>query len=392
MPGPNTTAVHAGETPDERFGGVNQEVVHSTTFRFPEQEAAAADGEPARWEASPYIYTRYANPTIESVETKLAALEEVPDGGGAFLFASGMGAEQAVLQAFVPDRGRVALVAGAYGGTAALLAEVFAPRGITTVPVAPDAVEVPPDTDVVWMESITNPLLRVPDIAAWAEATHAAGARLAVDATFASPVLQRPLALGADVVVHSATKYLNGHSDVTAGAVVYRHDDRDALWKQRRNLGATLDPLAAYLVGRGMKTLPLRMQAHCANALRLAHDVADHAAVKAVHHPGLRSHPDHDVARRVLDGFGGMLSLDLGSFAAARAFRRAVKLVLPAASLGGVESLVSLPLETSHRYTPAAERQALGIGDGLVRISVGLEDPEDLAADVIAALDAAAKG
>lgn len=384
MPGPNTTAVHAGETPDDRFGGVNQEVVHSTTYRYPEMD----DGEGGHV-AAPFIYTRYANPTTDAVEAKLAALEQVPKGGGAFLFASGLAAEQAALQAVVPDRGTVALVAGAYGGTAALLADEFGARGVKTVTVEADKVVVPDGIDVVWLESITNPLLRVPDVAAWAEAAHASEARLVVDATFATPILQRPLALGADLVVHSATKYLNGHSDVTAGAVVFRSEDRAALWTHRRNLGATLDPLAAYLVGRGMKTLPLRMEAHCANALRLAHDVADHPAVRAVHYPGLRSHPDHAVARRVLEGHGGMLSLELGSFEAARAFRRAVKVVVPAASLGGVESLVSLPLETSHRYTDAQERRALGIGDGLVRISVGVEDPDDLAADVTAALDAA---
>lgn len=377
MPGPSTNAVHAGETPDSRYGGVNQAVVNSTTFRYPER----ADGSDA-----PFIYTRYDNPTHRSVEEKLAALE---GADGALLFSSGLAAEQAVFQHTLPKDGHVAVVSGAYGGTVALLQDEFLPRGVRMSRVPPDEVAVPKGTDLVWLESITNPLLRVPDISAWADAAHDAGARLAVDATFATPILQRPLELGADLVMHSATKYLNGHSDVTAGAVVFREEDRDGLWKHRRNLGGTLDPLAAYLLGRGMKTLGLRMEEHCANAHRLAHDLAGHTAVEEVHYPGLRGHPDHAVAARVLSGYGGMLSLDLGSLEAAQAFRRAVRLIVPAASLGGVESLVSLPLETSHAYVSAKDRAAEGVADGLVRISVGLEDVADLTADARQALDAA---
>ncbi len=375
MPGPSTRAVHAGESPDPRHGAVNTPVAHSTTYRYPE----AADGTDAS-----HIYTRYDNPTTQAVEAKLAALD---GADGAFLFASGMGAIHATVAALCPPGGAIEYQSGMYGGTTALFHGELEPLGYSFHRIDGVTPDIPDGTDLVWMESITNPLLRVADVRAWADAAHAAGARLVVDATFATPVLQRPLELGADAVVHSATKYLNGHSDVTAGAVCFRDADRDALWARRRNLGSTLDPAAANLLGRGMKTLAVRMERHVQNAAAVADVLAAHDAVKAVHFPGRPDHPDHETAVRVLSGSGGMVTFDVGNLERAQAFRRAVRTMVPAASLGGVESLVSLPLETSHAYAAPEDRVRDGITDGLVRLSVGIEDAADLVADVTQALN-----
>lgn len=376
--GPSTTAVHAGEPTADPTGAVNTPIYQSTTFRYPE----LADGTRA-----PYIYSRYENPSLDAIEAKLAALE---GAAAALVFSSGMAAIQATCTSLLKPKETLLVQRGVYGGTSAYLHNELAPSGVK-VAIGPtvDAPRIPRATKLVWMESVTNPLLRVADVAAWADAAHDAGALLAVDATFATPLLQRPLSLGADVAMHSATKYLGGHADVTAGALSMSASLRDAIWTRRRNLGCTLDPHAAYLVGRGMKTLALRVERHCSNALGLARACEDLKGIKAVHYPGLASHPDHAAAKRLLKGgFGGMLTLDLGNKAKAVAFRRRVRLIAPAASLGGVESLVSLPLETSHRYSPAAQRRADGIADGLVRISVGIEDLEDLVADVVQALQA----
>ncbi len=377
MTGLNTRCVHAGERPDARSGAITVPIHQSTTFRFPELE----DGSP-----SGYIYSRYDNPSLQSVEEKVASLEGA-DGG--YLFASGMGAIQATCLSLLKPGDVLAVQQGCYGGTMALFRDELARLGIQVEVFHHRGGELPEGARLVWMESITNPLLDVADIENWAHRAHAAEATLAVDATFASPVLQKPLALGADVSIHSATKYLNGHADVTAGVVCASESLLGRLWERRRNLGATLDPHAAYLVGRGMKTLALRVRQQCANAQALAEYAADHAQVEAVHYPGLPDHPDHAVAKRLLSGgYGGMLTLDLGSFEAARAFRRRVGLIAPAASLGGVESLVSLPLETSHAYASPDERQAQGVSDGLVRLSIGIEDVEDLKSDLAQALAA----
>lgn len=374
--GPSTTAVHAGERTDPLTGAVNVPVTLSTTFRYPEME----DGSKA-----PYIYSRYENPSLEAAEAKVAALEGAR-ADASLLFASGMGAIQAACTTLLRPGDTLAYQRGVYGGTTAYFNNELAATGVKLHAFdAHAAPRLPKGTKLVWMESITNPLLRVADVPSWAKAAHKAGAKLAVDATFATPLLQRPLDLGADLVMHSGTKYLGGHSDVTAGVLSCGKALREELWTHRRNLGATLDPHAAYLLGRGMKTLALRMERHNANALALARECSDIKGV-TVHYPGLPSHPDHTVAKRLLSGgFGGMLTLDLGSLAKAQSFRRKVRLVTPAASLGCVESLVSLPLETSHRYATERSRREDGITDGLVRISVGIEDLEDLVADVMQA-------
>ncbi len=374
MSGASTNAVHAGETPDPRTGDVNVPIHLSSTFWYPELPGGGKSG---------YIYSRYTNPSVEAVEEKLAALEGAE---GSLLFSSGMGAIMSACTALLQPGDTIAVQAGIYGGTTAFLRDELARYGVKVHMLAEVArPTVPVGTKLVWMESITNPLLRVAHVPEWAAAAHDAGARLCVDATFASPILQRPLSLGADMVMHSASKYLGGHSDLVAGALSWRKKAgvRDAIWRVRRNWGPGLDPHAAYLLGRGMKTIALRMGKHSENAQELAEAAGEMPGVRAVHYPGLSDHPDRATTKRVLpDGCGGVITLDLGTLKAAQRFRRKVKVIAPAASLGGVESLVSLPIETSHAYASAPEREALGISDGLVRISVGIEDIDDLIADV----------
>jgi methionine-gamma-lyase len=360
-----TRCVHAGE--GGPFGAVNVPVYNSTTFRYPELPDGSKSG---------HIYSRQNNPTVQAVETKLAALE----GGASLLFGSGMAATAAVFQQFLHPGATLVIQHGLYGGTTAFVADEILSKG-TRVVTAHEPSEIPDGAALVWMESITNPLLRVADVDAWAKAARGAGAALGVDATFASPMLQRPLERGATLSMHSASKYLGGHSDILAGAVTAKPELRDALWLRRRNHGAILDPQAAYLLGRGMKTLHLRVRAQCANAQALA-EIARDAGVP-VHYPGISDHPDYATAKRMLDGgFGGVLTLDVGSLKAAQAFRRALKVMVPAASLGGVDTLACLPIETSHAYADAAQPQAEGITDGLVRIACGIEDIEDLQADL----------
>ncbi|MHB8633109.1 MAG: trans-sulfuration enzyme family protein [Thermoplasmatota archaeon] len=374
LAGQNTRAVHGGEVPDAATGAVNVPIHLSSTFRYPELPGG---------QKSPYIYSRYANPTVEAVEAKLAAIE---GAAGALLFSSGMAAVNAVAMSHLCAGDGVVVQGGVYGQTTAYLRE-WERFGVTVqrLPPGPRPPVVPKGTKLVWMESITNPLLRVGDVALWAKAAHQAGARLCVDATFATPILQRPLEWGADLVMHSATKYLGGHSDLLAGCVLWGEGFASApVAGVRRSQGGCLDPHAAFLLGRGAKTLGLRVERHCENALELA--TACEAKGITVHYPGLESHPDHAVARRLLTGgFGGVVTLDLKTAVRAVAFRRRVQVVAPASSLGGVESLVSLPSETSHAYSSAAERRREGIGDGLVRISVGIEDAEDLVRDVLRA-------
>jgi cystathionine beta-lyase/cystathionine gamma-synthase len=374
MPGRSTAAVHAGEAPDPRTGAVTVPLHLASTFWFPEL--------PGGGKAS-YIYSRYTNPSIEAVEAKLAALE----GAGASLLASsGMAATMTASLALLKKGDRVVVQPGVYGGTAGFFhgLDRFGIRAAAAPdPVAPPRIR--KGTRLVWMEAVTNPLLRVADVTAWADAAHDAGAVLAVDGTFASPFLQRSLSLGADVAMQSATKYLGGHADLLAGALSLPKDSayQDAMWRLRRDWGPTLDPHAAFLLGRGMKTLGVRMPRHCENALALARAAQSMRGVKAVHYPGLESHPDHGTARRMLQGgFTGVVTLDLGTRNRAVKFRRGLKTIIPAASLGGVESLATLPIETSHSYSTAKERRAQGISDGLVRVSVGIEDVEDLIADV----------
>lgn len=372
--GPSTTSVHGGVSPDPRTGSLNTPLHMSSTFWYPE----LPDGGKA-----PYIYSRYANPTVEAVEEKVAALEGAE---GTLLFSSGMGAIQAVCMTLLSAGDTIAVQQGVYGGTAALMADELSRFGINVHPLGEtSAPTVPKGTKLVWMESITNPLLRVAHIPDWAKAAHAAGAKLAVDATFASPILQRPLELGADLSVHSGTKYLGGHADLVAGAVSWgkKAGIKESLWRVRRNTGPILDPQTAFLLSRGMKTLGLRMERHCRNAQAFADACTGLPGIVDVHYPGLSDHSDRAIAKHMLPkGAGGVVTLDVGSLKAAQRFRKKVRLITPAASLGGVESLVSLPWETSHAYAKPHEREAMGISAGLLRVSVGIEDVEDIIEDV----------
>ncbi len=373
----DTIAIHAGQDPDPVTGAIVAGVHQSSTF------VQRAVGE----FTGGYEYSRVANPTRTSLQTQLAALE---GGAHAFSFASGMAAEDALLRAVLRPGDHVLLGADVYGGTYRLLHDVLAPWGVTTTTVDmadPDAVRAAlrPGTRLVWAETPGNPLLRIVDIAALADLVHTAGALLAVDNTFASPALQRPFAHGADVIVHSTTKYLGGHSDVLGGAVVLPGDAlRDALAFQQAAVGAVSAPFDAWLTTRGIKTLGVRMQRHSENAQAIAEWATTRRQFAKVHYPGLPDHPGHEVAARQMSRFGGMLSLSLaGGAPAARAFAQSTRLFQLAGSLGGVESLIGYPAEMTHAelvHTP------LAVPGDVVRLSVGIEDVADLIADLDEAL------
>lgn len=367
-----TLAIHAGHTPDPATGAVMSPIHLSTTFE------RAADGS----YPSGYVYTRTANPNRHELEATLAALE---GGAAAAAFASGLAATGAIFQALAPGD-HVLFPDDVYFGAGRLLRELMAPWGLrySIVNMADlDAVRaaVRPQTRLVWVETPSNPLLKITDIAAVAEIAHAAGARCAVDNTWPSPVGQQPLALGADLVMHATTKYLGGHSDVLGGAVVVR--EVDEFFERIRLVqtigGAVPSPFDCWLLLRSLRTLPYRMRAHSANAQRVAEFLAEHPAVAAVHYPGLPTHPGHAVARRQMKLYGGMLSIQVrGGAEEAMAVAARVRLFTRATSLGGVESLIEhrASVEGAHTTTPA----------NLLRLSIGLEHPDDLIADLAQAL------
>ncbi len=373
-----TLAIHAGQEPDAATGAVTTPVYQTSTFQ---QDGI---GKPRGYE-----YSRTGNPTRAALETALAALE---NGRHGLAFASGVAATTAVLSLLRPGDH---VVAGddVYGGTYRLFERVYRPLGVAfDYPPATDADAIAaalrPETRLVWIETPTNPLLRIADLQRIADATRARGVRLAVDNTFASPFLQRPLELGADIVVHSATKYLGGHSDLIGGAVIVNDDEIHRRIRFYQNAaGAVPGPWDCWLTLRGIKTLAVRMRAHERNARAVAEFLAAHPAVERAHYPGLPGHPQHELARRQMSGFGGMVSFELrGGFAAVERFVARVRLFILAESLGGVESLVCYPPRMTHAALPPSERRRRGIGDNLVRLSVGIEDPEDLLEDLRQAL------
>ena len=377
----DTRAIHAGQRPDPETGAVMTPIYASSTF------AQDAPGEHRGYE-----YSRTANPTRTALEANLASLE-----GGAHgrAFASGMAAINTVLN-LLESGDHVVVGEDVYGGTHRLFTQVYADYDLrfsfvdTTDPDAvADAVE--PATELLWIETPTNPLMQVVDIAAMAEVSEAADALLAVDNTFATPALQRPLEHGADLVAHSLTKDLGGHSDVVGGALVTDDPELDEqLGFYQNSVGATPDPFACFLVLRGTKTLPVRMERHTENARELAAWLDDHPAIERVYYPGLESHPQHAVAARQMDDFGGMLSFELdGSLAATERLVSSTQVFTLAESLGGVESLVEQPATMTHAAVPREQRRAAGVTDGLVRVSVGLEDVRDLRADLQQAIEAA---
>ncbi|HSN14718.1 MAG TPA: cystathionine gamma-synthase [Anaeromyxobacteraceae bacterium] len=369
-----TLVVHAGQPPDPRTGAVMQPIYLSSTF------AQEGPGRHKGWE-----YSRSGNPTRDALEACYAALEGARHG---FAFASGLAASDAVLH-LLQAGDHVLASDDVYGGTFRILDKVFKRHGIAFDQVdMTDLAAVErafrPTTRLVWIESPTNPLLKIADVAAVARLARARGAVSVVDNTFATPVFQRPLELGADLAVHSATKYLNGHSDVVGGAAM---TNDDALAERLRFVqnaaGGVPSPMDCYLVLRGLKTLAVRMERHAQGAARIAAWLEDHPQVERVHYPGLASHPQHELARRQMRGFGGMISFVLrGGLPTARAFLEAVRVFACAESLGGVESLIEHPAIMTHASIPAEQRAALGIADGLIRVSAGIEHVEDLIADL----------
>jgi len=377
----STRAIHAGQEADPATGATVVPIYATSTFT---QEA------PGRHKG--YEYSRSGNPTRAALETCLAALE---GGERALAFASGLAATTAVLSTLRPGD-EVAAAADLYGGTFRLLERVFKPWGLVpryTEDASPDgfAAILSPATKLIWIETPTNPLLQVLDIAALAGLAHAHGALLAVDNTFASPYLQQPIEHGADVVIHSTTKYLGGHSDVIGGAVIGRRDLLEPIAFYQNAAGGVPGPFDAWLVLRGIKTLAVRMERHSSNARALASWLAEQPQVQRVYYPGLRAHPNHDVARRQMRDFGGMISVRLkGGADAARRLLTGTELFSLAESLGGVESLIGHPATMTHASIPAEVRAARGVDDGLVRLSVGIEDVDDLRDDLRRALCLAA--
>lgn len=361
-------------------------IYETTTFVFDNAQEVRDYNE---GRSGKYLYTRYGNPTVTAVERKLAKLELT---GTALLFASGQAATITALLGLLKAGDEIVCSSAIYGGTLHLIEDLLTKFGIrarfaTLEELAqPDAV-LSPATKLLWFESPINPTLRCVDIAAVAGACRARGVMSIVDNTFASPLNQQPIALGVDIVMHSATKYLNGHSDVTAGVLAGPAALLEPVEKARRMVGGVLDPQAAYALGRGLKTLAVRMERHNTTAMAVAEWLVADRRVKTVYYPGLPQHPDHEIARRQMRGFGGMLCIDLhgGYDAAARFFDR-LSLFNRAASLGGVESLCSLPVLTSQWGHSEEELQRAGVTHSMARLSVGLEDPEDLIADLENAL------
>jgi cystathionine gamma-synthase len=373
----DTLAIHAGQDPDALTGAVSVPIYATSTFK---QDGVGAN-------RGGYEYSRSANPTRTALEQALAALES---GRHGYAFASGLAAEDTLLRAICRPGDHVILPGDAYGGTFRLFARVLANWGVecTPVPLADldrVAAAVCPQTRVIWCETPTNPLLGVADIAALAEIAHGPGARLIVDNTFASPYLQQPLGLGADAVVHSTTKYLGGHSDVVGGALITADDElAEQVAFHQNAMGAVAGPFDAWLVLRGIKTLGVRMERHCDNAERVVEFLAGHRAVEHVYYPGLPQHPGHEIAKRQLRRFGGMVSFAVrGGEPAALAVCERASLFTLGESLGGVESLIEHPARMTHASVAGSE---LEVPADLVRLSVGIEDADDLIADLEQAL------
>src|SRR5918996_1510883 len=373
-----TTAIHSGQEPDQATGSVTVPIYQTSTYA---QEGLGKH--------KGYEYARTQNPTRSAMEQNIAALEGARFG---FAFASGMAAIDATMR-LLKAGDHVVVSDNTYGGTFRLFTRVLQNYNLEFDFVdTSDALNVEaairPNTKMVFVETPTNPIMIVTDLKEVSEIAHRVGARVVCDNTFMSPYLQRPLEFGVDIVVHSTTKYLNGHSDGVGGIVVL-NDEEDANWIGfvQNSAGAILSPFDSWLVLRGTKTLALRMEQHDKTGRAVAAFLEEHPKVKKVYYPGSVSHPQHALARRQQHGFGGMVSFDVGSLAAARTVLESVKLCTLAESLGGVETLISHPATMTHASVEEAKRQRLGITEGLVRISVGIEDTDDIIADLDQALD-----
>jgi cystathionine gamma-lyase len=379
---PGTLAIHAGQSPDPATGAVMTPIYATSTY------AQSSPGVHQGFE-----YSRSHNPTRFAYERCVAALE---GGTRGFAFASGLAATSTILE-LLDTGSHVVAMDDVYGGTYRLFERVrrrsagldFSWVDLTDSVAFEAAIQ--PNTRMVWIETPTNPLLKLVDIAQIAERARARGLIVVVDNTFASPILQRPLELGAHIVMHSATKYLNGHSDIVGGMVVVGDDVElaEKLAFLQNAVGGIQGPFDSFLALRGLKTLHLRMKAHCENALALAEWLQTHAAVEKVVYPGLKAHPQYELAKRQMQGFGGMVSIYVkGGFEAAKRLCERVRIFALAESLGGVESLINHPAVMTHASVPPERRSQLGIADNLVRLSVGVEDVEDLRADLDNALGA----
>jgi cystathionine gamma-lyase/cystathionine beta-lyase/cystathionine gamma-lyase/homocysteine desulfhydrase len=372
-----TQAIHAGQHPDPTTGAVMQPIYQVSTYRQP--------GLGAGWK---YDYARTINPTRGALERNLCALE---GGLEARCFASGMSAIAAVMN-LLRSGDHVVVSRNVYGGTYRLFEGLLRQFGLefTWVDTC-DLTEVTkalrPNTKMLYIETPTNPVLGLTDLAGAARIARKAKLRLVVDNTFMSPYFQKPIALGTDIVVHSTTKFLNGHSDSVGGCVITtRPADAERIGWLQNSVGAILSPMDSFLVLRGIKTLPIRMERHDASGRKIAAWLDGQRKIGHVHYPGLKSHPQHALAKRQMSGFGGMIAFELNSLAAAKKFLGRLELCALAESLGGVETLISHPASMTHGAVPKAERKRIGVTDGLVRISVGLEDPDDLIADLKQAL------
>jgi cystathionine gamma-lyase/cystathionine beta-lyase/cystathionine gamma-lyase/homocysteine desulfhydrase len=373
----STTAIHAGNEPDIATGAVSVPIYQTSTYA---QEGLGKH--------KGFEYARTQNPTRLALEKNIAALENAKFG---YAFASGMAAIDTVLK-LVKAGDHVVLGDNTYGGTYRLFSRILVDYGIEfdladTSDLANLEPAFRPNTKMVFVETPTNPVMTVTDLRAVAEMAHARGAKVVCDNTFMSPYFQKPIDLGCDVVVHSTTKYLNGHSD-SVGGFVALNDEKDAEWIKfvQNGIGAILSPFDSFLVLRGTKTLAVRMEAHDRNGRVVANFLAEHPKVQKVYYPGLTSHPQHELAKTQQSGFGGMVSFETGSLENAKKVLESVKLCTLGESLGGVESLISHPATMTHASVPTETRNKLGITDGLVRVSVGIEDVEDIIEDLDQAL------
>ncbi len=389
LPGFATRAIHNFHDPMQHEGALTPPLHLTSTFAF---ETAEAGGEVFAGERAGYLYSRVSNPTLDLLERRIADLEGAEAG---LATASGMGAITAVLWTFLEPGDEILVDKTLYGCTFAYLHHGLAKFGITVThadmtDAANVAAALTPATRIVYFETPANPNMRLVDIAEVARIARAHGARTVVDNTYATPVLTRPIELGADIVVHSATKYLGGHGDLVAGLAVGRAEDIQAVrfYGMKDMTGAVMAPFNAMLILRGLKTLKLRMERHCASALQVARWLADHPEVAQVYYPGLETDPQHDLARRQMADFGGMIAFELkGGYAAGVAMMNRLDMILRAVSLGDAESLIQHPASMTHStYTPE-ERAVHGISEGLVRLSVGLEEVEDILADLDQALE-----
>lgn len=374
-----TRAIHAGQVPDPLAGAAMPPIYQTSTYI---QEGLGRH--------KGYEYARTQNPTREALERNVATLE---GGAHGFAFGSGLAALDVVLK-LLRAGDHVVCGENVYGGSMRLMTRVYADLGlrfsfVDMREIGPVERAVTPATRLVYCETPTNPMMFLTDLAAVGDLTRARGLLYVVDNTFATPFFQRPLAFGADIVLHSTTKYLNGHSDIVGGLLVTSRDDlAERLGFLQNAAGAVPGPMDCWLALRGIKTLPLRMRQHDANGRRIAQWLSGRAEITKLYYPGLPSHPQHELACRQMTGFGGMISLDLGSPARALRFVEAVRIFALAESLGGVESLIGHPASMTHASVPPALREAMGLTDSLVRLSCGCEDAEDLIADLEQALDA----